>query len=421
MSLTFLTTPNSNHPINSRTIVALSSTNVAEPKFRFKFRMELNTVEIGTWYVDPDPNDYGIFDCGPRLRPFIHADDTFGIADPLNGSLFSKPASKPYVKATNGAADISIFVDENYADDAISEPYDRSVEIQNDFIAYGGSTLTNEGFNYSDGKGILINSSSQFLVENSWPIERGYQKTLLPTDRYALAFFDPQSVGYCKIIMDAIFGTPPSNIAVSANIHGDGNELMAYFCCGPIDLVDYPSLSAGQVTAFQDSTWNSYTVQAFDLSNRPLSAIYTFHRNEVACRYDKYQLMFTNRHGAWNFQTFYLMPNTKVSVSQGKEITKQIGKSVSAHGYHFDSWERELESYGKDPVLSYELQSDWLNEYEAKDLESFIYSKNVRVLINGDSNALPVIVSNRKHQHDKYKKLRQYKVTIELAQKYHLL
>jgi hypothetical protein len=431
MALTLLTNPNIYHPINSRTILAVESTNVNEPKFQYQFILSIYEQPIGTYYIDPDPEGYGIFDCGPRLRPFIHADVGIGPpSDPANTAIFEHPDNKLFIKAWNGATDIWVEINEVYADDIYSEPYVRGSFMASDtFIAYGGSTLPSEGFNYTDGKGILEDASSQFLIENSWPVSRGYQKTLLDTDRYALAFFKPvgdEFISYFKITMDALFGTAPTNIGLQANKYGwesDYNQYMFYFCCGPMDLVTFTSLNAGQKTAFEQSIWNSYTVQAFDIDNNPISAIYTFHRNKVACRYDKYQLMFTNRHGSWNFQTFYLMPNTKVSVSQGKEIVRQIGRSQSSvvNGYNFNAFEREVVSYGKDPILSYELQSDWLNEYEAKDLESFIYSKDVYVIINGGPTPVPVIVSNRMHQHDKYKKLRQYKVTIEVAQKYHLL
>jgi len=190
-----------------------------------------------------------------------------------------------------------------------------------------------------------------------------------------------------------------------------------YFMCGPKDLSNFTGLAENR-RPIEANDWEYYTVEPRDTTI--IGARYRFNNRKRCSRYDNYQLMFANIDGAWSFQTFNLVSEKVMQTKGGKTYTTQAG-TVDYGDYHVAGYSREDFEINKQGRVIIELNSDWLSKEQAEDLEEYIYSPDVYLILNGSNTPSPVIVKERSFRPDKYKKLRQYKLTVEVAQFYHRL
>lgn len=426
MALTIVQQPAAIHPINGRAILTLSSDNISEPKFRYKIKLEASGVEVGTYYIVPDPNDLGIFNCSPRLRRLVYADIHDGEDYPTTRNCFDRDADKIFMTATTGIKEITITIDESFAIDEDSQAQDQGIDTEVTFWAYPGATKISEGVNPTTGAGIFSAVQKEALVVVSALDPTGFKLVnVTDQDRFCLPWFNDDAnaveVPVWKMVLVLEDGTTTvEDINVATGSYGNGVDDLTYFFCGPKDLSVFTGITAPQRPTAA-STWSYYVLQPFNVT--AIGAGYIFRRNKRPCKYDHFQLMFTNRHGMWNFGTFYMKSEKTVKVSSGKEYMKQVGSSSEGGGTEFghNSWDREIVSYGKDPVSQFKLRSDWLSREEASDMESHLYSRDVRVLINGAADPIPVVVKSRTSRDQKFNKLRQFEITIEIAQRHFTL
>lgn len=425
MAITIESQPNAVHPVNSPTIVVCSSTNVAKPKFRFKINVDVGGVDVGTWFITPDPNDFGVFDIAPRIRKLIRADIDDGSAYPNTLSIIDNPADKLFMYGQDGLKDITIEVQESFAADEDSIPVNQGAVTSFSFKGFPGSTLIGDGLNFSPKNGQLNSQTRQTL--NVITDGRFLQETYLDIyltddDHFLLTHFGaigdgllPRYWRYQMYFDNTSFAS--QDLEISPNSWGSGTNEMIYFNCGPRDLSG-SSIVVSNTRPTPGSLWNRYTLQAISSGNVEVSAIYTIHRVREYCQFDNVQLMFTNKFGFWNFATFHLKSKRGVNVNRAKQFKTPVGQTTGA-GYSFNKWDREVEEYGKEPTVELTLNTGFLNKAQANDLESHLYSTDVRMMLNGSSTPVPVVITSRKFMNDKFEKLRQYEVKIEVAQSYY--
>jgi len=433
MSLTIVQQPSEVQGINGRTIIVASSTNVSEPKFRFRFVILVESTSFGPYYIEADPNDLGVFDCSPRLKELVQADLVYGTSPATMKHIFDNEVDMTFMLGQSSMKDVDVFVRESFAVDLDSEPIDQGTIETISFKMTPESHRIKEGINPIVSRGVLTGQVKEGLVicTNA----RYAQSTILtvnlaPAARYIIPYFTngllESDVSYWKMtVIFADASTQTSDIEPSTSTFNlaSGTPEIVYFLCGPRDLHAFTGipLAMRPTTA---STWKSYKLVAYNALDEPISATYTIVRNERSCRYDHYQLMFTNRVGFWNLQSFYMTSKRTVKVAGGgKEYVKNVGSTTDGDGllYGFKTWDREVFTYGKEPEVMMELNSDWLNAAEAADMDSYIYSNDAWLLKGGIAEPIPVTITNQSHNDDEYKNMRQYKVSIEVAQRYFTL
>ena len=423
MALTQVQKPSGFVGVNQRLMVVLTSDNVDEPKFRFKVSLYKDTSTlISTSYIDPDPNDFGVYDCSPRLQNIVKPQIDDGASSPV--AITNLPSDKCFIEVDGAHEEIRVVIDESYAADVSSEPVDQGIDDEFDFTIYAASSLIENGINHNSGKGVFDTVSAESLLSITG--EDGGFKAINVTndDRYCLAWFNANedAVTVVKWRMALTFNdgsTAVEDITFSGNEQGAGNGTMCYFMCGPKDLSDFTGIAAANRPS-SAIDWDNYIIQPFNASTA-IGAGYKFIRDDSSCRYDNYQLMFANTDGAWSFRTFQMVSEKTIQAQGGKSNTTQVGTTDGGSQYTLNPYDRETYEINKQTKVEVELNTNWITREEAVDMEQLIYSPDVYFIYNGSSTPVPAIIKQRSHRHDKYKKLRQYKLTIETAQNYHRL
>ena len=413
--------------VNGRLIISLTSDNVAEPKFRFKVSLYKDgTTLISTSYIDPDPNNFGIYDCSPRLQNIVTPQLHDGNTPATRVSIFDIAVGEAFVEVLGSHEEITVTLDESYAATVDDEPTDQGINDQFTFTIYPGATQTSEGINVNTGKGILaIGETSKALINVSKAGPgKVFQSRVTFDDRFCLAWFNDnedsvEAITWRYIVKRENGTLVTEDITVASHLVGAGDGTILYFMCGPQDLADFTGLTAAnRPTSTAD--WVSYTVRPFN-ATVAIGAGYEFIKHDCS-KFDNYQLAFPNKEGAWNFQTFHLLSSKRIESKAGKTFMRQVGDTNFGNSeYGYDIYARETGQYGIESKVKLDLNTPWLSREEAADLEAVIYSRDVRMLVNGSPIPVPVIVSTRSHRFDKYKKMRQYKISIEVAQKYYNL
>jgi hypothetical protein len=413
--------------VNQRLIVNLSSTNVSEPKFRYKIVLTDITgggsTVISTNYIDPDPNDYGIYDCSPRLRSLVKAQITNSEALPDLAPITDMPSDKKYVQVDGAHKVIRCTYEESYAATAADEPTDQGGGGSFDFTIYNGSSLITNGINYNSGNGVMLSTASECLLDVTSNTGFFPFVNVSDNDRFCLAWFNDgeNSVEVVKWRYLVFFEDNTSSVhdlPVTGATVGSSDKTMTYFMCGPLDLHEYDDIPTADKPS-SGNDWDYYILQPFD-STTAIGGGYQFNRNKRPCRYDHYQLMFANNHGAWSFQTFYMVSKKTLKATGGKTYRAHLG-GTDLGEYYLGASAREFYEVNKESRIELVINTDWLTEEEANDMEGYIYSPDVYLLLNGGPTPEPVIVKERSHRYNKYDKKRQYQLTVEVAQSYHRL
>jgi hypothetical protein len=324
MALTIVQQPADFVPINSRALITLTSTNTSEPKFRFKVTLKSGATVISTAYIDPDPNDFGLFDCSPRLQGRVTAQVNNGYTNPTSRkTIYGLGAGKTFVLVDGNHEEITAVVDESYAATVDDEPTDQGIDDTFTFTIYPGTTLVGEGVNVNTSRGIMDGVAKECLVEVSEIDSSGYRIVRLDNlDYFSLAWFNDNedSVEVVKwvylITMDDGSQAVDDLFVTSSTFEtGGGDGTMVYFMCGPQDLQDFTGIAAADRPS-SSNDWNNYLIQPNDGATG-IGNGYRIINNKRSCQYDHYQLAFTNKWGAWNYQSFYQKSNKKIEATGG--------------------------------------------------------------------------------------------------------
>ena len=206
----------------------------------------------------------------------------------------------------------------------------------------------------------------------------------------------------------------------------DTNRLL-YFGCGPGNLegasnVDsYESIggvaTTGGAQPSNFSGWTSYKIQPYTDGDAPISLPYYFIRKGDSCKGFKIRrLAFVNSLGCWDYFNF-----TKKS-TQTIDITRNNYSSVlgtfNKSTWRYDNTQRGKTTRRTSAILKETLQTDWIAEELSPFIEKLIYSKNVQIVENKDTEFTEGVIVTDSSFVRKTKandKLIQYTINIEYA------
>lgn len=151
------------------------------------------------------------------------------------------------------------------------------------------------------------------------------------------------------------------------------------------------NINAGAMFANTPSmyaNWSYYTIQALDETDTPISAIYTFVRQQAECC-NTVRIGWKGHRGGWDYFNFTKKNETEVSTERRRFISAFADTDFTAQS-------RELSELEADTVRTITVNSDNLTSGEFEYLQWLILSKDVRI-IRDNGVSVPVVVETNTH------------------------
>lgn len=205
--------------------------------------------------------------------------------------------------------------------------------------------------------------------------------------------------------------------AVFKSYSSNGTLLNTYSYTIPTGLVSKLRLEIGTGTRnllgnLSFAGVDYYTVELQNTASNLVSEVFKYKINTKCYSYTQNRLKFKNKLGGWDYFTFSLRSDKKVTIDRNN-YNKNLKTLNSSNFYGYTLGERGNTTYSTTAIGEQILTSDWLNNAEASWLEELFTSPDVYLL--NETNELPIIVTNTDFTIGKKenKGLISYKINIQ--------
>ena len=205
----------------------------------------------------------------------------------------------------------------------------------------------------------------------------------------------------------------------------DTNRLL-YFGCGPGNLEGASNLPASESIggatvdgAAQPSNfdWTSYQIAPFNSSGISEGSPQYFILQGGSCKgYKIRRLAFRNSFGCWDYFNFNMKSTQTVEVNRNNYST-MLG-TFNKSRWRYDNTQRGNTTRQTTAILKETLNTDWISEELSPFIEKLIYSTNVQIVENSDTEFTEGVIVTDSSFIRKTKandRLIQYTITIEYA------
>lgn len=257
-----------------------------------------------------------------------------------------------------------------------------SLPGSNQDVIYNGAFFTSSGWTFSispgnNSLGINLDFGLGFLG-NSFSVATASQiGVLTPGQEY-----------YGMINLDINVGTDVylNGLLMTTGLTGSFD---GYFTASSANL--NIQFNPGTHTPPLDiHTANIQSLQVLNLSVTPNSNTFKWFKIvENCCLYENFQLVFLNRMGGMDYWNFNKQHLKKLNISR-EEYRRVLPWDYSVGDRGFD-----LLSVDADEV--FQINSDWLTDYESNFLQEILTSQQV-FYIDSDDNLIPIIITDSSYQ-----------------------
>jgi len=368
---------------------------------------------VGVFKVSPNGEGYGIFDLSPILQNYVSPEYTGGTVHNTNNVYNSQYNGVDYTENTphtihqvddfstnrNSVRFVAVRFNIEASDSAtgnVTEQYGSNT-IADTVLIYNGvlydtdilnlNSSGNFGYNL-DEAGFVMNSNTdkfltnapttQYIRENDyqtlgffsqydWEFEVGSTATGYPS----VSYFKIQFYYNGSTTGSLITKTVQASTGGHAGYMSDSNVKLQFAGIGTGNLV-----GASETIP---SSWDYYTVIAYDSGNNQISDTYNFYKQDEDCKeYETIRLTWLNKFGVWDYYNF-----TKKSVrtfnTQRKSYT-QITGTWNTSRFRPDGHTGGKKYFGNNTKESVVLNTDYITESVAIWLEELFISNDVYIL-----------------------------------------
>ena len=433
MAITITDQPTSFAKVGQKLMIVATSTNVAQPNFRYVVRVE--NVETGEVLPDvlvpPNPQNRLMFDLSKFVRKFVFLT----------------------VKETSGGQNY-ITQDTNYVSCLFHDTFCAiDVNILEGYDV-GGVFTINEGSATALNRKMIINAS--YKVQSGYKPDPnvvysfvGNTSLLLggrkPTTHYPINYPIGAATSSNQIVwipvrkseldwgtisfisQSAIYSqylTTTNDAGLRLTIYeSDGTPNSIFQPLGSVGVLPtlnfwglYPAnLNAhGELLRPADfPNWRWYDIAMYDSTNTTRkSVIYRFYPVEDDCRFENVRLAWWNMEiGGFDFFNFDKKNEESIEVER-KRVKKVVGTYADT-SFSFNTFDRELAEGMVNRVDYINITSGWLQEGEFEFLKSLIASQLVYI-VNDDGTLTPVLVEENNYTARKIREAKQYNYSMRL-------
>ena len=194
-------------------------------------------------------------------------------------------------------------------------------------------------------------------------------------------------------------------------------QRILYFGCGTGNLTFQSVHVTSRPNNANNAGWTHYTIQALDDSDDAASALYYFINQDGSCKGFKIRrLAFRNSLGCYDYFNFKMKSTSTIEVTRDN-YNSMLG-TFNKSRWRYNNTQRGKTTRQTTAILKETLQTDWISEQDANLLEKLVYSTDVYILENLDTDFTEGVVitdSSFVKKTVANDKLIQYTINIEYA------
>jgi len=415
MAITIEQKPSQFEPIGRDLIIVATTTNAAQPKFKYVFDVKVNGVLKGRVLISQNNANAGVFNfrelCQDQLTPEIFCKSSFAPNVPYG---FQPGATNPtnIYQQTNGDAQLryEIEIGESYAASATTAPVIYPNLASTDgflwlasippYNNYADSTTAQ--FNNRVSSDELLSDRVENLVSDCAPFS-----SLSPYNQI-IERVNSKSWRTLEVTNDdgALNSNAWTNIVYEA-VKTDGTVLTHSFPvtqttgftfpqskiniipCGPanIEYLDNHIPVADQPNTL-GSLLDYYSIYVTDAGGAKKSKVYNFVWDYNCCggvyrgKFQTATIMWLNTRGGYDYFDFNMRANVKINVSKKKyrKVKGNYANTGASTDFTYQSQERGLTDSQNYETREWSLSSDWVFESDYWSLSSLFSSSSVFLL-----------------------------------------
>jgi hypothetical protein len=336
------------------------------------------------FFINPDPSGNMVIDIKPIIRKLQYQRDA------RNVHFITEQLQEQHMGL------FRVYVQEAYNVGGVFT-IDAATEVNFDDVFYFDGAYDGAIGPYPSIQPFQLNGQTKRFLSD-------IKHTTFRKEYSALPAFDPVSAGIVIPVRDQDWGVM---YAIASVIHDfssivyelwmDDQETYYSETVGALGnrqivLPIFPAnINAGSLFAEKPSmhpNWSYYTIQALDETDTPISAIYTFVRQQAECC-NTVRIGWKGHRGGWDYFNFTKKNETEVSTERRRFISAFADTDFTAQS-------RELSELEADTVRTITVNSDNLTSGEFEYLQWLVLSKDVRI-IRDNGVSVPVVVETNTH------------------------
>lgn len=444
MAITITDQPTNFAKVGQKLMIVATSTNVAQPNFRYVVRVTNITAseDLPQVIVPPNPNNVLMFDLSQIIQPAVHLSvyDT----NSTGGNYILEAVN---VNSYTGMSNCQL-----YCEIKVLEAYDvagvftideasvvtlQSADEVSFFNFINAAYTVADGYKPNPNLTYLYNSTTSLLMGSRKPNTNypnnlagatpSSQRVFIPVRRSeldwgTLPLIYQITANIClegatleasvRMTIYESDGTP-NTASVSALYYAEGNSELIFLAAYPANLNAHGEL----LRPVDFPNWRWYEIAMYDSTNTTRkSTLYTFYPVDDDCTYDNVRL-------AWwddvvgGFDFFNFQRKNEITMEVERKRIKPVVGTYDAATFSFNTFDAEIKEGMIDAVDYLEVTSGWIQEGEFELLKHLVKSKLVYI-VNDDATLTPVVMETNSFLVNKERnaKLKSVSFRLRIAQ-----
>lgn len=391
MAITVRQQPANLFPAYNDAVYIVTSSNVAQPNFKFVADIYVNSVKVDRMLIPPHPTELsGKVNVSPLLESRVSVD--INLSD--NRILPNNNSNVLYeVKFGEAYGSSGTIVYPNLT--TISGKY-----LWNAVLDY--PTFCN----YSSGDYI-----GNFLTENPY-VKSGMD---LMVDDNAWLYWNNYNLdtSYVKVMTYNSVGTLIGTFKIDNKYTSSRFLRIPTGCYNILDIPDSQFILGLQPILTGAESY--YTVQTFTSSNVSISGIARYNIVDNCSRYEKRRLQFLNELGGYDTFNFTLVSKETMDIERSM-FKKDLGSYGSSYSFVNSPNDRAYSQYHTRIKDKVSIQSDWVTENQLAWLEQLVTSPDVR--LDDGTYLIPINITNTSFEKKKVVNEKLFNLQLEYTLSY---
>ena len=391
MAITVRQQPANLFPAYNDAVYIVTSSNVAQPNFKFVADIYVNSVKVDRMLIPPHPTELsGKVNVSPLLESRVSQD--INLSD--NRILPNNNSNVLYeVKFGEAYGSSGTIVYPNLT--TISGKY-----LWNAVLDY--PTFCN----YSSGDYI-----GNFLTENPY-VKSGME---LMVEDNAWLYWNNYNLdtSYVKVMTYNSVGTLIGTFKIDNKYTSSRFLRIPTGCYNILDIPDSQFILGLQPILTGAESY--YTVQTFTSSNVSISGIARYNIVDNCSRYEKRRLQFLNELGGYDTFNFTLVSKETMDIERSM-FKKDLGSYGSSYSFVNSPNDRAYSQYHTRIKDKISIQSDWVTQDQLAWLEQLVTSPDVR--LDDGTYLIPINITNTSFEKKKVVNEKLFNLQLEYTLSY---
>ena len=391
MAITVRQQPANLFPAYNDAVYIVTSSNVAQPNFKFVADIYVNSVKVDRMLIPPHPTELsGKVNVSPllesRVSVDVSADDnrilpnnnSYVLYEVKFGEAYGSSGTVIYPNLTN--------ISGKYLWNAVLDYPTFCNYTSGDYI---GEFLTEHPY-LKSGMDLMVDDNA-WLYWNNYNLDTSYVKVMTYNSANTL-------IGTFKI--DNKYST----------------SRFLRIPTGPYNILNIPDaqFTLG-VQPILTGAESYYTVQTFNSSNVLISSLARYNIVDNCSRYEKRRLQFLNELGGYDTFNFTLVSKETMDIERSI-FKKDLGSYGSSYSFVNSPNDRAYSQYHTKIKDKVSIQSDWVTEQQLAWLEQLVTSPDVR--LDDGTYLIPINITNTTFEKKKVVNEKLFNLQLEYTLSY---